>query len=151
MLDFRRFLNTEVGRGFISVLLGIGLASLFRKACKGKECIEFNGPFINQIDGHTYKFGDFCYQYSLEPAECDATKKVVKFVNPSETTDVGVTQPVIPESDIANVNNELYNQNASIAIDKIRAMIPLSMFSSTPATVQSSTQPILLGGNTVAM
>ena len=41
-MNFKRLVNTELGRTFISILLGIGLASLFRKACNDKNCIDFD-------------------------------------------------------------------------------------------------------------
>jgi hypothetical protein len=78
MLNVKRLLNTELGRFFVSVMLGIGLATLFRKACTDKNCIVFNGPVIDEVDGKTYKFGEFCYQYKLIPSKCDPTKKTVE-------------------------------------------------------------------------
>ena len=77
MIHFDRLLNTDLGKFFISVILGIGLATLFRRSCKDKNCIEFNGPVINEIDGKTYKFGDFYYNFELMPGKCDVNKKTV--------------------------------------------------------------------------
>jgi len=77
-MNFKRLLNTDIGVFFISVLLGIGLATLFRKACEGKNCIKFNGPVISEIDGKTYKYGEYCYKYSLHAAPCDSTKQIVE-------------------------------------------------------------------------
>jgi len=76
-MNVKRLLNTKMGVFFISVILGLGLATLFYKACDGKKCIDFNGPLINEIDGKTYKFGEECYKYSFQPAKCDSTKQVV--------------------------------------------------------------------------
>jgi hypothetical protein len=78
MLNIKRLLNTDLGRVIISILLGIGLATLFRKACTDKNCIEFNGPVISEVDGKTYKFGEACYLYNLTPTKCDPTKKTVE-------------------------------------------------------------------------
>ena len=77
MIHFDRLLNTNLGKFFISVILGIGLATLFRRSCKDKNCIEFNGPVISEIDGKTYKFGDLCYNFELTPGKCDPNKKTV--------------------------------------------------------------------------
>lgn len=77
MMNISRLLNTESGQIFISILLGLGLATLFRKVCNDKNCISFNGPVINEVDGKTYKFGDYCYKYELFPTKCDITKKTV--------------------------------------------------------------------------
>ena len=76
--NFKRMLNTELGRFFISVMLGIGLATLFRKACTDKSCITFNGPVIDEVHGKIYKFGELCYKYKLIPDKCDTKKKTVE-------------------------------------------------------------------------
>ena len=85
-MNFKRLLNTPIGIFLISVLLGLGLATMFYKACNGKQCIDFNGPFINEIDGKTYKFGEECYKYTFHPAKCDSTKKIVQLDATKEPT-----------------------------------------------------------------
>jgi len=89
-MNFKRLLNTELGRVFISILLGLGLATLFRKACEGKDCIIFNGPVISEIDGKTYKYGEHCHKYSLHSAKCDPVKKTVEFAGPKEELAKGI-------------------------------------------------------------
>jgi hypothetical protein len=76
-MNFKRLLNTQTGVIFISILLGLGLASFFRNSCEGKKCIDFNGPLISEIDGKTYKYGEYCYKYKLSAATCDPIKKTV--------------------------------------------------------------------------
>ena len=66
-----------MGRIFISVLLGLGLATLFRKVCTDKNCIAFNGPVISEVQGKTYKHGEMCYQYTSSATTCDPKKKIV--------------------------------------------------------------------------
>ena len=77
-MNLKRLLNTPIGVFLISVLLGLGLATMFYKACNGKQCIHFNGPLIDEIDGKTYKFGEECYKYTFQPAKCDGTKNIVE-------------------------------------------------------------------------
>ena len=84
-MNLKRLLTTPLGVMFISILLGLGLATLFRKACKGKECIEFNGPVISEIDGKIYKFDEECYKYKLESTRCDKNKKIVEIKDPIKT------------------------------------------------------------------
>ena len=76
-MHLNRLLNTEMGRVFISMLLGIGLATLFRRACTDKNCIVFNGPIYTDFEGKTYKYGEKCYKYSLSPTKCDKMKRVI--------------------------------------------------------------------------
>jgi hypothetical protein len=81
-MNFKRLLNTPIGTFFISILLGLGLATLFRKVCTDKNCINFNGPVISEIDGKTYKFGEYCYKYSLMPSKCDIMKRIINISPP---------------------------------------------------------------------
>ena len=88
-MNFNRLLNTELGRFFISVLLGLGLATLFRKVCTDKNCIKFNGQIIADFDGKIYKYGEKCYKYSTSATKCDSTKRIIDVSAPPETP----TQP----------------------------------------------------------
>lgn len=81
-MNFKRLLNTDYGKNIISILLGLGLATLFRKVCTDKNCIVFNGPVIGDIEGKTYKHGDKCYRYSVNADKCDSTKRVVGVIEP---------------------------------------------------------------------
>ncbi len=84
-MNLKRLLNTQLGVAIISILLGLGLATFFYKACDGKQCLDFNGPLISEIDGKTYKFGEECYKYTFHSAPCDPTKKVVEIGAPPST------------------------------------------------------------------
>ena len=55
MVNFKRLLHTNTGRNIISLILGLGLATLFHKVCKDKDCILFSGPVISEVDGKIYK------------------------------------------------------------------------------------------------
>lgn len=77
MLNISRILNTTLGRIIISLLLGLGLATMFRKACEDGSCLSFNGPVISEVDGKTFQFGEYCYKYELFPVQCDSMKRTV--------------------------------------------------------------------------
>jgi hypothetical protein len=83
-MNFKRLLNTDYGKNLISILLGFGLATLFRKVCTDKNCIIFNGPVIGDIEGKTYKYGDKCYKYTVNADKCDSTKRVVGVIEPEQ-------------------------------------------------------------------
>ena len=78
-MNLRRILYSEFGKYIISILLGLGLASLFRRACHDRKCFEFVGPSIKQVEGKIFKFNDKCYTYSPTAKSCDNDKKRVKF------------------------------------------------------------------------
>jgi hypothetical protein len=94
-MNFRRLLNTALGKVFISILLGLGLATLFRKVCTDKNCITFNGPVISDVDGKIYQYGEKCYKYVAKAASCDSTKKIVDIASPLTTNGVGDLMPAI--------------------------------------------------------
>ena len=48
-MGLERIFHTESGRIIISVLLGLGLSTLFRKGCVGRNCIEFVAPTLEDI------------------------------------------------------------------------------------------------------
>lgn len=77
-MHFKRFLYTDVGRNIISVLLGIGLASLFQKVCKDKSCIIFTSPIISDIDGKIIQHGKKCYKYDITSVSCDKSKRIIE-------------------------------------------------------------------------
>lgn len=76
-MDFKRLLHTDGGKTIISILLGLGLASIFRKMCNDKNCIDFKGPILKDFEGQTYKYNDKCYKYNVEAASCVENKKTI--------------------------------------------------------------------------
>lgn len=78
-MNFKRLLHSGLGKIFISILLGLGFATLFRKVCKDKNCINFKGPLTGEVDGKVFKHGDQCYKYTVQNADkCNTQKKVVE-------------------------------------------------------------------------
>ena len=54
-MGFQRLLHTETGRIIISIVLGLGIASLFRKVCKDRSCIAFRAPPLKDLEKDVYK------------------------------------------------------------------------------------------------
>ena len=79
-LNINNLLNSETGKVIISVILGLGFATLFRTVCKDKNCITFQGPVISEIDGKIYEFADTCYKYELKATHCDTNKQIVDVI-----------------------------------------------------------------------
>ena len=44
----RRILYSSFGQKLISILLGLGLATLFRKVCNDRNCLIFKGPELDK-------------------------------------------------------------------------------------------------------
>jgi hypothetical protein len=84
-MDFRRLLITDIGRIIISIILGLGLATLFRKVCTDKNCIIFNGPIISDFENKIFKHGEKCYKFDLQSDSCDKTKKIVPILSSEQS------------------------------------------------------------------
>ena len=78
-MELKRFFHTESGKVIISLLLGLGLATLFKRSCQGKNCIEFKAPSLEDIKKKKNKYGEQCFQYVMNSTGCDSGKKNVDF------------------------------------------------------------------------
>ena len=74
-----RFVHTETGKIIMSILLGFGLASLFRTVCKDKDCLIFHAPPLDKFQDKIYKNGDKCYKYTPVATKCNTNAKTVDF------------------------------------------------------------------------
>ena len=83
-MNIKRLINTPIGQVLLSIILGLGLATMFRHVCHGKNCISFNGPVISEINGKIYKFGENCYEYKIKHEKCNPTKRVVEIKDSSK-------------------------------------------------------------------
>ena len=78
-MDLRRLIYSQAGRYIISMLLGLGLATIFRKVCNERNCIIFRGPTLSKVKGQVFKYNNKCYQFNEQIEKCDETKKLVNF------------------------------------------------------------------------
>ncbi len=77
-MELGAVLKSKQGEILVSVILGFGLATLFRKVCKGNTCIVVKGPKISEVDKFYYKVDEKCYKYTPYVAPCqDSTPEPV--------------------------------------------------------------------------
>ncbi len=65
--------QSRVGIIIISVIWGLGLSTLFRKACQGRTCqiIKYTGPNPYEIEKTYYNYGTGqCYQFHPVLSKC---------------------------------------------------------------------------------
>lgn len=74
-----KFVHTESGRLFMSIILGLGLASIFRASCKGKNCIIYDAPPLDEIKDKTFKINNKCYKFEPSLVKCNKNKQIVEF------------------------------------------------------------------------
>ncbi len=75
----RRLIYSDFGSIIMSIVLGLGLATLFRKVCKDRNCIRFEGPSINKIKGQIFKYQNKCYSYEPNITKCNNNRKIIPF------------------------------------------------------------------------
>jgi len=74
-----KFVHTETGKKIMSILLGFGLASLFRTVCKNKDCLIFHAPSLDQIKNKIYKSRNKCVAYKPVATKCSINSKTIEF------------------------------------------------------------------------
>ena len=65
-IHFGKFVHTQTGKYIMSILLGFGLASLFRTVCKGAGCLQFYAAPLDEIKDKIYKHDNKCYKYTTK-------------------------------------------------------------------------------------
>ena len=78
-MNLNRLIYSDVGKIVISIILGLGLATLFRKVCKERDCLVFHAPKLDKIKNQVFKFKDKCYKFEEEIEKCNENKKIVNF------------------------------------------------------------------------
>ena len=79
-IHFGKFVHTENGKIIMSILLGLGLASLFRSVCKGNHCLVFHAPPLDQFNDKIYKNNNGkCVKYNSVSTKCNLNAKIVDF------------------------------------------------------------------------
>jgi len=70
--------KTDKGKILVSIILGIGLASLFKKTCIGDGCIIIKTLSPDVIQMNTYRHDEKCYKYKAKSAKCTDNNISVK-------------------------------------------------------------------------
>jgi hypothetical protein len=87
-MNIRRLLYNPYSSIVISVILGFGLATLFRKSCSLRGCYVFKGPSMENIEGKTFQMGNKCYQYDYQHQPCNVGHtKIIEFARTKNSLD----------------------------------------------------------------
>ena len=77
-IGLTKIMNSSKGKIIFSIILGFGIATLFRKVCKDRNCIVFKAPELNNIVNKTFKFDDKCYKYNEKNVTCNKSKQILE-------------------------------------------------------------------------
>jgi hypothetical protein len=78
-MHLNKFVKSDTGKYIMSILLGIGLATFFRKVCQGKNCSVYRAPPLDEIEDKIYKFDGKCYKFERSSSSCNSNKQIVEF------------------------------------------------------------------------
>lgn len=78
-LNLGRFVHTETGKVLMSLLLGFGLASLFRTVCKNDNCLIFHAAPLDDFKDKIYKNNGKCVKYAPTATKCTLNAKTISF------------------------------------------------------------------------
>lgn len=80
-VNLSKFLHSKTGRIIMSILLGFGLASIFRSVCttNNKECVAFHAPPLDEIKNKIYKTNGKCVKYTPVATKCNTNAKIIEF------------------------------------------------------------------------
>lgn len=64
-------LNTDTGAIVFSAMIGFGLATIFRKTCRGDSCVVVTAPDVEELRKRIYEIDGSCYRYTPVAVQCD--------------------------------------------------------------------------------
>lgn len=63
-------MSNSMGCILVSVLLGLGLATMFHRVCVGRDCLIVKGPSVDYVTKHMWRSGQDCYRYKVLSVSC---------------------------------------------------------------------------------
>lgn len=67
-----QFLNSDAGSIITSALMGVGLASIFRRTC-GEHCVIVHAPNTTALKKNLYMIDGVCYKYTPKAVVCSTS------------------------------------------------------------------------------
>ena len=69
MIRISDFIHSKTGRRLMSIILGLGIAGLFKMSCDNRSCIVYQGPEFDEKK-HVVKVNDKCYDVKENLIDC---------------------------------------------------------------------------------
>ena len=76
-LDIKGIINSERGKMVFSILLGLGLATLFRQSCNSNKCLIFKAPTLDRIKNKIFNYNNKCYKFTEKSITCNKPNNVL--------------------------------------------------------------------------
>jgi hypothetical protein len=75
MVNFKKFIGSRSGNVVMSIILGLGLASIFKMSCDHRSCIIYNSPDFSEKK--IMKYNDKCFKPTEQMEKCDSNKIII--------------------------------------------------------------------------
>lgn len=73
LFKLEKFFKSETGTRIFSIMLGLGIAGLFKMSCDSRSCLVFKGPTFDD-DKKVIKYNGKCYDVSEKMIDCNNKK-----------------------------------------------------------------------------
>tara|TARA_B100001287_G_C22634428_1_gene506825 strand:- start:707 stop:949 length:243 start_codon:yes stop_codon:yes gene_type:complete len=68
-LEFSKFFKSKVGIKLLSIMLGLGVAGLFKMSCDSRSCIVYKGPSFKE-NNKVVKVNKQCFEVNEDIIDC---------------------------------------------------------------------------------
>ena len=75
MFNILKFFKSKLGMKLLSIILGLGLASIFKMSCDNRSCLVFKAYELQ--NNNVIKYGETCYEATEKIEKCDKTKEII--------------------------------------------------------------------------
>jgi len=75
MFNILKFFKSKIGMKLLSILLGLGLASIFKMSCDNRSCLVFKAAELH--DNNIIKHGEKCYKANEKIETCNKKKEII--------------------------------------------------------------------------
>jgi hypothetical protein len=76
-MKVKNFIGSEKGVFILSVVLGLGLACIFKMSCDSQNCIVYRAP--DYSEKKIIQYNDKCYEPNEHMETCDPNKKIIEY------------------------------------------------------------------------
>ncbi len=75
MSKLKKILNSKSSSMILSIIIGLGLASIFKMSCDSRSCLVYQAA---DLEGkNIIKYNDKCYEAKQKAETCDNSKKII--------------------------------------------------------------------------
>jgi|TARA_A100001015_G_C14563093_1_gene546127 hypothetical protein len=75
MFKIDEFFKTKTGMNMLSVLLGLGIAGMFKMSCDNRSCLVYRAGDLSE--NKIFKYNDQCYEATEKIETCDNNRHII--------------------------------------------------------------------------